>query len=119
MHDGELEKAQYELDESKRNGFTPGRRELSALADTYKRRGERWMAAGQHAHGIDQMKDALQHAESDLDHAQTLYSQIAPFFSGAENAEKVLNERTEAAKYLAQAEAATADPSGDPPRQTP
>jgi serine/threonine protein kinase len=119
MHDGELEKAQYELDESKRNGFTPGRRELSALADTYKRRGERWMAAGQHAHGIDQMKDALQHAESDLDHAQTLYSQIAPFFSGAENAEKVLNERTEAAKYLAQAEAATADPGGDPPRQTP
>ena len=114
MHDGELEKAQHELDESKNHGFTPGRRELSALADTYKRRGEKWMSAGQHAHDLEKMKDALQHAEGDLDRAQELYSQIAPFYQGAENAEKVSMERGEAAKYLAEAQAVN-----DPPKQTP
>jgi len=34
-------------------------------------------------------------------------------------AEKVLAERGEAAKYLAQAEAASPDPAGDPPKQNP
>jgi hypothetical protein len=114
MHDGELEKAQRELDESKNHGFTPGRRELSALADTYKRRGEKWMSFGQHAHDIAKMKDALQHAENDLDRAQELYNQIAPFYQGAENAEKVSMERGEAAKYLAEAQAVN-----DPPKETP
>jgi serine/threonine protein kinase len=114
MHDGELEKAQRELDESKNHGFTPGRRELSALADTYRRRGEKWMSAGQHAHDIEKMKDALQHAENDLDRAQELYNQIAPFYQGAENAEKVSVERGEAAKYLAEAQAVN-----DPPKETP
>jgi len=77
------------------------------------------MAAGQHARGIEQMKDALQHAENDFDHARNLYDQIAPFYSGAEMAEKVLAERGEAAKYLAQAEAASGDPVGNPPKQNP
>ena len=98
MHDGELEKAQRELDESKNNGFTPGRRELRDLANTYRRRGQRWAVAAQHAHDIEKMKDALQHAEADLDNAQKLYNQIAPFFRGAELAESVSLERGEAEK---------------------
>jgi type VI protein secretion system component VasK len=72
------------------------------------------MSAGQHAHDLEKMKDALQRAESDLDRAQELYSQIAPFYQGYENAEKVSLERGEAAKYLAEAQAVN-----DPPKQTP
>jgi hypothetical protein len=113
MHDGELEKAQRELDESKNNGFTPGRRELRDLANTYRRRGERWAAAAQHAHDIEKMKDALQHAEADLDNAQKLYNQIAPFFGGAELAERVSLERGEAEKNLAAAQAASTDPPAE------
>lgn len=113
MHDGELEKAQQELDESKSKGFTPGRRELRDLANTYRRRGERWAVAAQRAHDIGKMKDALQHAETDLDRAQELYNQIAPFFSGAELAERVSLERGEAAKNLAAAEAAQGEPPAE------
>ena len=60
------------------------------------------------------MTRELPYPESDLDRAQELYSQIAPFYSGAENAEKVSVERGEAAKYLAEAQAVN-----DPPKETP
>jgi len=119
MQQGELEKAQYELNEAQRNGFTPGRRELRALADTYRNRGERSIAVAQRAHDIETMKDALHHAESDLDNAQKLYRQIAPFFKGFEMAEKVSSELVEAERSLAQAQTATADPAADPPKQNP
>ncbi|HZL57113.1 MAG TPA: protein kinase [Bryobacteraceae bacterium] len=111
MHDNDLEDAQHELDESKRNGFIPRRRELRALADTFKRRGEKWVVLGQHARDIGQMKVALQHAEEDLGHAKNLYDQIAPNFNGAEMADKVSMERDDAAKSLAAAQTATSDPS--------
>ncbi|HKD07780.1 MAG TPA: protein kinase [Bryobacteraceae bacterium] len=113
MHDGELEKAEHELDEAKNNGFVPGRREQRDLANTYRRRGERWVIVAQHAHDIQKMKDALQRAEADLDNAQRLYNQIAPFFRGAELAESVQLERGEAAKNLAAAEAASTEPAAE------
>jgi serine/threonine protein kinase len=110
MHDGDLDKAQRELDESRRNGFIPGRRELRALGDTFKKRGERWMMAGQRAHDVNAMKDAIQHAEQDFGQAQALYNQIAPDFNGAELAETVSLEKDEAAKKLAAAQNATETP---------
>ena len=111
MHDGDFERAQYELNESKNNGFPPGRREFKALADMYKRRGERWAAAAEHAHGVDKLTEDLQHAKDDFQKAQDLYTQIAPALNGANLAEKVSEERGAAEKNLASAQAASATQS--------
>jgi methylphosphotriester-DNA--protein-cysteine methyltransferase len=100
MHDGELEQAENELNEAQRNGFRPGRREQRDLADTYRRRGERFLKEASKAHDLTQMQDALQKADSDLSHAQTLYNQIAPFFDGVAMAERVLTERGQAERTL-------------------
>jgi tetratricopeptide (TPR) repeat protein len=104
MSDGDLDQAQEELNEAKRNGFRAGRREQKALADGYKLRGERWIASAKRAHDLDKMQDSLQHADSDLAHAQELYNSVAPFLNGVELAEKVSAERDQAARTLTQAQ---------------
>ncbi len=104
MREGDLDRAEQELNEAKRNGFQPGRREQRNLADGYKARGEKWLAAARRARGLSQMQDALKHADSDLAHAQDLYNSVAPLFNGVQLAEKVSLERDQAAKSLAQAE---------------
>ena len=58
------------------------------------------------AHEIGKMQDALQHADSDLEHAQSLYNSVAPFLKGSELAEKVAQEREQAQKTLAAAQQA-------------
>ena len=116
MRDGELEQAEGELDEAQRNGFRPGRREQRDLANTYRRRGERFLAAAAKAHDMGQMQDALQKADSDLSHAQSLYNKVAPFFDGVAMAEQVLNERGQAQRTL---EASRLASDGGPAKETP
>jgi hypothetical protein len=106
MSEGDLDKAEDELNEAKRNGFRPGRREEAALANGYKARGEKWLGEAKRAHDIGRMQDALKHADADLAHAQDLYNSVAPFRNGVEMAEKVSLERDRAAKILADAQAA-------------
>ena len=115
MREGDLDRAEAELNEAKRNGFQPGRREQRDLADGYKARGEKWLAEARRAHGSSQMMDSLKHADSDLAHAEELYNSVAPLFNGVQLAEKVSLERGQAAKILAQAE--TARP--EPPKENP
>ncbi|HEX4135117.1 MAG TPA: protein kinase [Bryobacteraceae bacterium] len=115
MREGDLDKAEEEFNQAKRNGFQPGRREQRDLADGYKARGEKWMAEARRAHGLGQMQDALKHADSDLAHAQELYNSVAPLFNGVQLAEKVSLERDQAAKILAQAETAQPDPTKETP----
>lgn len=110
MSQGNLDEAEDELNQAKRNGFRPGRREQRDLADGYRIRGERWLAAARRTHDIGQMLDALKHADGDLAQAQDLYNSVAPFFNGVQMAEKVSTERDKAAKTLAEARQATADP---------
>ncbi len=106
MSEGDLDKAEDELNQAKRNGFRPGRREEAALANGYKARGEKWLSEAKRAHDIGRMQDALKHADADLAHAQDLYNSVAPFRNGVEMAEKVSLERDRAAKTLAEAQAA-------------
>jgi serine/threonine-protein kinase len=106
MSEGDLDKAEDELNEAKRNGFRPGRREEAALASGYKARGEKWLGEARRAHDIGRMQDALKHADADLAHAQDLYNSVAPFRNGVEMAEKVSLERDRAARTLAEAQAA-------------
>lgn len=121
LHDIELEKAENELNEARRNGFTPGRRETFALAEAYRRRGEKLLASAARIHDIGQMQDALHKADSDLGHAQGLYTQIVPFLGGDQMAERVLEERRQAQKSLDAARLVTestpagATSSGPPP----
>jgi len=115
MREGDLDKAEKELNDARRNGFQPGRREQRDLADGYKARGEKWLAEASRAHGLSQMQDSLKHAESDLAHAEELYNSVAPLFNGVQLAERVSIERDKAAKSLAQA--AQAQP--DPPKENP
>jgi serine/threonine protein kinase len=77
MREGNLDKAEEELNQSRRNGFQPGRREQRDLANGYQARGEKWLAEAQRAPGIGQMQDDLKHADSDLAHAEALYNAIA------------------------------------------
>ncbi len=114
MYDGDLEHAESELDESGREGFQPGRREQRALADAYRRRGEKHLAEAHRLHNIDKMQESLQKADSDLSHAQTLYTKIAPFLDGGVLAEVVLNERGQAEKVMEAAKLAV-----DVPRENP
>jgi eukaryotic-like serine/threonine-protein kinase len=106
MREGDLDKAEEELNQAKRNGFQPGRREQRDLADGYKARGEKWLAEASRAQGLSQMQDSLKHADSDLAHAEELYNSVAPLFNGVQLAEKVSIERDKAAKSLALAAAA-------------
>jgi eukaryotic-like serine/threonine-protein kinase len=103
MSDGDLDKAEDELNQAKRHGFRPGRREQRQLADGYKTRGEKWLAAAKRNRDLAQMQESLKHADSDLAHAQELYNAVAPFFNGVQLAERVSLERDKAAKSLAQA----------------
>src|ERR1700712_643593 len=104
MKEGDLDKAEEELNLAKRNGFQPGRREQRDLANGYRARGEKWIAEAKRARGLAQMQDLLKHADSDLAHAEELYNSVAPLFNGVQLAEKVSLERDKAAKSLAQAE---------------
>jgi eukaryotic-like serine/threonine-protein kinase len=114
MREGDLDKAEEELNQAKRNGFQPGRREQRDLADGYRARGEKWLAEAKRAHGLSQMQDALKHADGDLAHALELYNSVAPLFNGVQLAEKVSDEREKAAKSLAQAEQIQDAPGGNP-----
>jgi serine/threonine protein kinase len=107
---GNLDQAEDELNQARRSGFRPGRREQKDLADGYKVRGERWLAEAQRTHDIRKTEDALKHADSDLAHAEELYNSVAPFLDGVQMADKVSLERDKAAKTLAQAQQATAGP---------
>jgi serine/threonine protein kinase len=109
MREGDLDNAEEELNQAKRNGFQPGRREQRDLADGYKARGEKWLAEASRAHGLSQMQDSLKHADGDLAHAEELYNSVAPLFNGVQLAERVSIERDKAAKSLAQAQQAQAD----------
>jgi tetratricopeptide (TPR) repeat protein len=115
MGEGELDKAQDELNQARRNGFQPGRREQRALADGYRLRGEKWLAGARRTHDIGQMQEALKRADNDLAHAQELYTAVAPLYHGVEMAEKVSLERDKAAKTLAEARQI----QQDPPKETP
>ncbi len=106
MLDSDLDKAEAELNEAQRNGFRPGRREQKALADAYKKRGERWIAVAKKAHDIGRMEDALKKADGDLEHAQSLYNSVAPFFDGIEMSERVAALREQAQRTLAAAQLA-------------
>ncbi len=118
MREQDLDRAEEELKQAKRNGFQPGRREQRDLADGYRARGERWIAEARRAHGLSQMQDSLKHADSDLAHALDLYNSVAPLFNGVQLAEKVSLERDKAAKSLAQA-AEILNPASDAPKENP
>jgi tetratricopeptide (TPR) repeat protein len=120
MAEGDLDRAEDELSLAQRNGFRPGRREQKALADGYKKRGDRWLTEARHAHDVGHLEDALQHADVDLAKAQGLYNSVAPFFNGVAMAEKVSEERDKAAKTLAAAQQARQIPqSAGDPKETP
>lgn len=119
MREGDLDKAEEELNQVKRNGFQPGRREQRNLADGYKNRGERWLLEAKRAKGLGQMQDLLKHADADLAHAQELYNSVAPMFNGVQLAEKVSLERDQAAKSLAQAQQIQAEQIQATPKETP
>jgi serine/threonine protein kinase len=118
MKEGDLDRAEDELKQAKRNGFQPGRREQRDLADGYRARGERWLAEAKRAHGLTQMQDSLKHADNDLAQALYLYNSVAPLFNGVQLAEKVSLERDKAAKSLAQA-AEILNPVPDAPKENP
>jgi hypothetical protein len=118
MRAGDLDKAEAELNLSKRNGFQPGRREQRALADGYTTRGEKWIAQAKRAHDLSRMQDLLKNAVNDLAHAQDLYNQVAPLFNGVQLAEKVSLERDKAAQTLAAAEQAAPADTGDAARES-
>jgi tetratricopeptide (TPR) repeat protein len=119
MKQFDLDQAEAELNQAKRNGFQPGRREQKELADAYRARGQRWLAEAKRAKENAQMQDAIRKADSDLSHALELYNAVAPMFNGAQLAEAVSLERDKAARILAQGQAAELrNPSG-PPKETP
>ncbi|NDJ14102.1 MAG: serine/threonine protein kinase [Acidobacteriia bacterium] len=113
LQDSDLDKAEAELNEAQRNGFRPGRREQKALADAYRRRGQKWIAVAKKAHDIVRMETALKKADVDLEHAQNLYNSVAPFFDGIEMSERVAAEREQAQRTLGAAQLAQR-PAGNP-----
>jgi serine/threonine protein kinase len=112
MREGDLDQAEEELNQAKRDGFQPGRREQRDLANGYRARGEKWLAEARRAYGLGQMQDLLKRADSDLAHAQELYNSVAPLFDGVQLAEKVSLERDQAAKSLARAAQIQDPPKG-------
>jgi eukaryotic-like serine/threonine-protein kinase len=117
MREGDLDQAEAELNEAKRTGFQPGRREQRDLANGYKARGEKWLAEANKAHDIGQMQDLLKHGVSDLAHAEELYNSVAPLFNGVQLAEKVSLERDKAAETLANAERIQSGQPASPPKE--
>jgi ATP/maltotriose-dependent transcriptional regulator MalT len=114
MVDGDLDKAESELNQSQTNGFRPGRRRQKDLADAYRHKGELLLAAGRKTHDMSRMQDYLTRGDSDLAHAQSLYQQISPFLDGANQAEHVSEEREQVAKTLADSHLVTDHPASNP-----
>jgi eukaryotic-like serine/threonine-protein kinase len=115
IREGDLDKAEADLTEAKRNSFQPTRREQRDLANGYRARGERWLKEAKSAQGLNQMRDALKHAESDLAHAEDLYNSVAPLFNAVQLAESVSTEREAIAKRLAQADGILTEPAKENP----
>jgi serine/threonine protein kinase len=101
MLDGDLEKAEAELGQAKGNGFVPGRRRQKDLADAYRKRGERYLAGAQKSHDASRTQDWLQRGDSDLAHAQTLYTQISSFLDADAMMDRVAAERADVQRTLA------------------
>ena len=114
MLDGDLEKAESELSQTKNNGVVPGRGRQKDLADAYRRRGEKYLYTARKAHDIGRMQDLLQRGDADLAHAQSLYSQIS-FLNADDIVESVSAERAQVAKTLADSKVAMQGP----PRENP
>lgn len=110
IHESDLDGAQAELTEAKRDGLQPGRREQRDLARGYYDRGERWLKEAKAARGISQMRDALQNADKDFAQAEDLYNQVAPLFNAVQLAETASTERQQVQKRLAQADQILDDP---------
>jgi serine/threonine protein kinase len=106
MSEGDIDKAKSELNEAKKRGFQPGRRDEKSLGDGYRKRGERFLADARRTHDLTQMQDLMRRADDDLKQAQSLYESVVPFWGGATLAERVATERARAEKTLAEAEQA-------------
>jgi serine/threonine-protein kinase len=96
---GNMVQAEDALNAAKENGFEPGPREESALADGFRLRGERNLATGRSAHDFRAMEALLQRAESDLGRAHDLYLTV----QNPQVAARVSAERQHAIAVLAQA----------------
>jgi len=96
---GNLVQAEDALNAARENGFEPGLREQSALADGYRLRGEHNLSTGRSAHEFRAMEALLQRAEADLGRAHDLYLAIR----NPQLATRVYAERQHAIVVLAQA----------------
>jgi serine/threonine-protein kinase len=101
---GELDRAEEEYGLAAKYGYHPGRLQQQSLAEAYKRRGERWIAAAKRAHDIAKMQEAYQHADTDLEKAQGLYAATAPY--GLDQAERIAAERRDVQSKLSNAQLA-------------
>jgi serine/threonine-protein kinase len=96
---GNLVQAEDALNAAKENGFEPGPREQTALADGYRLRGEHNLSIGRSAHEFRAMEASLQRAEADLGRAHDLYLTLR----NQQQATRVYAERQHAIAVLAQA----------------
>jgi plasmid stabilization system protein ParE len=96
---GNMVQAEDALNAAKENGFEPGLREESALAEGFRLRGERNLATGRSAYDFRAMEALLQRAESDLGRAHDLYVTL----QNPQVAARVSAERQHAIAVLAQA----------------
>jgi tRNA A-37 threonylcarbamoyl transferase component Bud32 len=82
----DLDKAEEALRKAEDYGHPMGKREISQLADGYRRRGDRiWRESRSFADLPDQERDYLGRAKQDYKHAEELYSKVGLFGDSLRN----------------------------------
>jgi hypothetical protein len=82
----ELDKAEEALRKAEDYGHPMGKREISQLADGYRRRGDRiWRESRSFTNLPDQERDYLGKAKQDYKHAEELYSKVGLFGDALRN----------------------------------
>jgi serine/threonine protein kinase len=90
----DMDKAEQHLKSAQSFGHPVGKRELSQLADGYRRRADRmWRESRGFAKIPAQERDFLQKARQDYTHAQELYQQAGLFGDGARNQLQIIQSR--------------------------
>jgi serine/threonine protein kinase len=104
----DMDKAEGYLKRAQEFGHDTGKRELSQLADGYRKRADRlWHESHGFAKAPEQERDYLRKAREDYGHAQRLYQQAGLFANGARNQLQIIEADDRVQQRLAELDRGT------------
>ncbi len=101
---GEMERGTQALERARQLGISFGKRELSMMAEAYRKRGLQSLENASLVQGTDREKDSLKKAKSNFDEALKIYLQISPWGNSAKQIPLIQESLEEVDRKLAELE---------------